>query len=266
MQSEDLNLRPVLTFITLLAILYFGLGAFAWFFAESMIFQPQAPSYANSEQIINIPVGNNDELAAIHLQNPDAKYTILFSHGNAEDIGHLLPLLQQIRRMGFSILAYDYRGYGQSSGEASEQNSYEDVRAAYSYLVDEMGVSPQSIIAHGRSLGGAVAIDLASRKEVGGLIIESTFTTAYRVMTGIPLYPYDQYRSISKITEISCPVLIMHGKQDQVISFWHGEALLEKAKEPKMKLWVDSAGHNDLFYEAGSKYQQAILNFIELIN
>ena len=266
MQNDDLNVRPVLTFVYLLALLYVCLGAFAWFFAESMIFQPQPPSYANSEQIIKIPAGSNDELAAIHLENPDADYTILFSHGNAEDIGHLLPLLRQIRRMGFSILAYDYRGYGQSSGRASEENSYEDINAAYNYLSSDLDINPQKIIAHGRSLGGAVAIDLASRKKVGGLIIESTFVTAYRVMTRIPLYPFDQYRNIAKIDQIDCPVLFMHGEKDRVIPFWHGKALFEEAKEPKMKLWIETAGHNDLFYEAGSEYQQALLNFTELIN
>ena len=122
------------------------------------------------------------------------------------------------------------------------------------------------IIALGRSLGGAVAIDLARRKPLAGLIVESSFVSAYRVLTRIPIYPFDRFKNISKITQIHCPVLVIHGKNDQVISFWHGEKLFQAANEPKLFYGVQGSGHNDLFEVAGNGYVQALKNFVDLIN
>ncbi|MDZ7715343.1 MAG: alpha/beta hydrolase [Balneolaceae bacterium] len=265
MTKNDSRLGSILTYVTLFLLLYVGFGAFAFFFADSLIFQPPPPSYPNGSNIITLNTSDNEQIAAVYLQHPDAEFTILFSHGNAEDIGLLMPLLKEIQEMGFSVLAYDYRGYGQSTGKASEANSYEDINTAYHYLVNEQGIKPQNIIAHGRSLGGALAIDLASQKTVGGLIVESSFITAYRVMTNIPIYPFDQYRNLSKIDQVECPVLFIHGKKDRVIPFWHGKALFDAANEPKEKLWVDNAGHNDLYYTASNKYRKAITDFLPLL-
>jgi hypothetical protein len=106
-------------------------------------------------------------------------------------------------------------------------------------------VPSNCIIALGRLLGGGVTVDLASRRPLGGLIIESTFVTAFRVLTKIPLFPSDKFRNISKIKNVNCPVLVIHGEDDEVIPFWHGEKLFQQANEPKLSLWVDGAGHNN---------------------
>jgi len=255
----------VLHFFSLILLFYLGIGLMAWFFAESLIFQPPTPSYTNSEKIMQLKTPEGRQVAALYLRNPEAEFTILLSHGNAEDIGYLLPLLKEINALGFSVFAYDYRGYGLSSGKPSEQNTYQDVTVAYNYLVEKAGVLPSSIIAHGRSLGGAVAVDLATRKPVGGLIMESSFVTAYRVMTSIPLLPFDQYRNIEKIDKIDCPLLVIHGKQDRVIPFWHGESLFKKAQDPKQHLWVEQAGHNNLFNMAPIEYRNALTDFVRSI-
>jgi fermentation-respiration switch protein FrsA (DUF1100 family) len=177
----------------------------------------------------------------------------------------MYPILNEIKKMGFSVFAYDYRGYGTSSGRPSEQNAYRDIDAAYEYLIKEQNTAPGKIIALGQSLGGAMAADLASRKPVGGLILESTFVTAYRVLTKIPLLPFDQFENINKIKQVRCPVLVIHGKQDQVIPFWHGKKLFEQANEPKKSYWVERAGHNNLLEVAGPGYRQALQAFAELI-
>src|SRR5688500_20181664 len=98
-----------------------------------------------------------------------------------------MPTLETLRSMGFKVFAYDYSGYGTSSGTASEANSYRDAEAAYNYLVNDLKVAAKQIIVLGRSLGGAVAVDLAHKKQIGGLIVESSFVSAYRVMTRVPL-------------------------------------------------------------------------------
>jgi fermentation-respiration switch protein FrsA (DUF1100 family) len=244
---------------------YVGLSVIVYFYAEKIIFQPQLSSYRDTNQIIKLDSGDGEEISAMYLANPTARYTILFSHGNAEDIGMSLPTLESIKGMGFSVFAYDYRGYGTSSGTASEENTYRDAEAAYDYLVNNLGIPANQIIALGRSLGGAVAIDLAHRQQLGGLIIESSFVTAYRVITEIPVFPFDKFKSISKIKEVHCPVLVIHGTKDEVVSFWHGERLFEVAVEPKLALWVDGAGHNNLFATVEGQYKQALGEFVTLI-
>ena len=253
-------------FIFIMGILiYLGFTLLAHFLSEKIIFQPQLSSYEDTNQIIKLNLSNGVQISAVHLPNPQARYTILFSHGNAEDIGSALPTLEKLKAMGFSVFAYDYQGYGTSSGLPSEQNAYYDAEAAYNYLVDNLGVPADRIIAHGRSLGGAVAVDLAQKRPVGGLIIESSFITAYRVVTRIPLFPFDKFKSISKIKQVRCPVLVIHGRRDQVIPFSHGEKLFLEANEPKASFWVDEADHNNLFQVAGNSYEKALLDFVDLI-
>lgn len=244
-----------------LILIYLGVSLFVYFIAEKIIFQPQVSSYRDTNQIIKLNSANGTQISAVYLNNPEAHYRILFSHGNAEDIGTALPTLEKLKSAGFSVFAYDYQGYGTSSGVPSEANAYADAEAAYNYLVNNLNVRAKRIIAHGRSLGGAVALDLASKRPMGGLIIESSFVSAYRVMTRIPLFPFDKFNSLSKIKRVRCPVLVIHGKRDEVIPFWHGERLFEEANDRKTFLWVERAGHNNLRITAGNDYEKALLEF-----
>src|SRR5262249_55582261 len=129
----------------------------------------------------------------------------------------------------------------------------------------EEQVPANRIIALGRSLGGAIAIDLAARKPLGGLVVESSFVSAYRVVTQFPLLPFDQFQSIGKIGRVRFPGLVIHGTKDEVISLWHGQKLFEIANEPKLSCWVDGAGHNDLFEVAGPSYTKALREFTSVI-
>lgn len=246
-------------------IFYIGMAAFTWLFAESLIFQPPPASYQDHSEIIKIHTSDQEQLSAIYLENPSADYAILYSHGNAIDLGQLHPILLHIKQMGFSVFAYDYRGYGTSTGSSSEAGSYIDAEAAYKYLRDELNLPADKIIALGQSVGGGVATELATRKPLGGLILESTFVTAYRVMTKKKLLPFDQYENIRKIDSVTCPVLVIHGTQDGVVSFWHGKQLFEAAKDPKQAYWVEGAGHNNLLNVAGNKYKQKLKQFVDLI-
>lgn len=257
--------RLLFSLLRMSLMLYVGLFVCAQMFVDKIIFQPRPASYRDTDRIIKLDVGGDTRISAIYLANPQAAYTILYSHGNGEDIGMTLPLLEATREMGFSVFAYDYRGYGTSGGAPSEANAYADVEAAYNYMTGELKIPPAHIIALGRSLGGAVAVDLAARKPLGGLIIESSFVSAFRVVTNVPIFPFDRFRSLSKIKSVSCPVLVMHGTNDEVIPFRHGEKLFERANAPKLSLWIDKARHNDLFEIAGARYRQALQDFIKLI-
>jgi fermentation-respiration switch protein FrsA (DUF1100 family) len=235
-------------------------------FSDRIIFQPPTTDYKDTSATVKLVSRDGVQVSAVYLPNPQATYTILFSHGNAEDLGTLAYELEDIRAIGFSVFAYDYQGYGTSGGKANEQNAYEDEQAAYQYLTQVLQIPANRIIAHGRSLGGAMAIDLASRKPLAGLIVESSFLSAFRVVTGYPIFPFDKFRNIDKIKQVRCPVLIIHGRQDEVISFWHGERLFELANAPKMNLWVDGAGHNNLKPVAGPQYVRSLQAFRDSID
>ena len=238
-----------------------GLLIIATFFADRVIFQPPVASYRDDPAVIKIETGHGEKISAKYYENPQAEYTILFSHGNAEDLGTIEPFIQSLRGSGFSVLAYDYQGYGTSSGYASEENAYADITAAFNYLLTEKRIKPNRIILHGRSLGGAIAADLASREKVGGLILESTFTSAFRVVTKYRMLPFDKFDSLGKIKQVGSPVLIIHGTNDRTVPFYHGEELFKAANEPKSSLWLEGAGHNDVFYREQKRYLSAIKEF-----
>jgi abhydrolase domain-containing protein 17 len=133
----------------------------------------------------------------------------------------MLPTLDRLNKWGFSVFAYDYRGYGTSDGSPSENNAYQDADVAYSYLTKELKIPPQQIIIYGQSLGGGAATELAAKHPVAGLILESTFTSAFRVVVPIPILPFDKFTNRDKLSRVRCPVLVMHGEADDVIPLQH---------------------------------------------
>ena len=248
-----------------LTFIYVCVVLFAHFYSNRMIFLPQKPSYEHSSGIIKIHSENGVEISALYLSNPNSEFTILFSHGNAEDLGDICDFLEIMQIKGYSVFAYDYQGYGTSSGRPSEKNTNKDIDAAYEYLVKQLNVSADRIIAHGRSVGAAVAIDLASRRKLAGLIVESSFVSAFRAVTRIRVTPFDKFNNIDKIKKVKCPVLMIHGKDDRIIGLWHSEKLFEAANKPKLKFWVDGAGHNNLLSKAGIRYWGIIEEFTDMI-
>ncbi|NER03811.1 MAG: alpha/beta hydrolase [Okeania sp. SIO3C4] len=255
----------ILRLIRSTVIIYILVGLWAFFFSDRLIFLPRPSSYQENQDFVKLESSDRVQITGIYLPLPKTKYTILYSHGNAEDLGEILPRLQDLRDIGFSIFSYDYQGYGTSQGNPSVKNAYQDINAAYEYLTQQLGIPANQIIVYGRSVGGGPSVDLASRQPVAGLVIESSFTTAFRVVTRIPIYPFDKFRSIDKIKDINCPVLVIHGNADRVIPFSHGKQLFTAANEPKLSLWVDGAGHIDLLEVAGEKYEKVMIEFSNLV-
>ncbi len=234
--------------------------------SDRVIFLPRPPSsYSDMSDMVELQTDDGATISALHFPNPDARFTVLYSHGNAEDLGPLRPFLEAYRDQGFSILAYDYHGYGTSDGRPSEKNTYRDVTAAYRYLVDQARVRPEDIIVHGRSLGTGVACYLAAKESVGGMILESAFVSAFRVVTRLRLAPFDKFENLKRIADVRCPVLIIHGMKDDVVAPWHGQKLFAAAREPKAKLWIDRATHDDIPLVAGLEYWKAIGALAETI-
>jgi abhydrolase domain-containing protein 17 len=238
-------------------------------FADRLIFLPHPSSYRDSDftvtrmtdiQHVKIPSGNAT-ISAVYLANPSATYTVIYSHGNGEDIGDDLPILESLRDAGFAVFAYDYRGYGTSTGSPSEQGVYEDAHAAYEYVTQTLHVPASHVIAFGHSLGAAAAIELAASRPVAGLIADAPFLSAFRVLTRVQILPWDKFNNAARIRQVKCPVLVIQGKADGVIPWWHGQRIYELANQPKRFLWIDGAGHNDALVVAERQYLQAVSEF-----
>ncbi|CAH2031087.1 alpha/beta hydrolase [Trichlorobacter ammonificans] len=255
----------MMSLVFVISTVYLALTGAGLLLSESMIFLPGPSSYVDSSEIIKLPLADGSRISARLFENEAARYTVLYSHGNAEDIGDLAGLFAEFTRQGFSILAYDYHGYGTSSGRPSEQGAYRAIEAAYDYLVTVKRVAPERIILWGRSVGSGPSVRLAATRAVGGLVIESGFTSAFRVVTRIRLLPFDRFDNLWLLPQVSCPVLVMHGQADEIIPPRHGRELYAMAPGKKVSLWVDGAGHNNLYAVAGEHYWQAVRQFVRLL-
>lgn len=249
-----------------IALAYVSLALIAWLFSNRMIFLPPKPTYTASDLPVKLlPVGTERRIAMLYLPNPDAIQTLIFSHGNGEDLGHNRWFLAALRDAGFAVLAYDYRGYGLSNGgSAGEHATYEDIEAVYEYATRELAIPPHALIVHGRSVGTGPSVHLAASRPVGGLILESGFTSAFRVLTVVGIFPFDRFPNLRRLRDVHAPVLVMHGTHDEVIPYRMGRQLFEAAHEPKANLWIDGAGHNDFAAVAGERYWQALQRFSAL--
>ena len=231
------------------------------FFSDGLIFLPHPSSYKDGPDVLKLTTRTGKKISALYLPNPQAKFTLLVSHGNAEDLGDDRFWLEELQRAGFSVLAYDYEGYGTSEGKPREQAAYDDENAAYDYLTQTMKIATDRIIIYGRSVGSGPAVHLAARKPAAGLILQSPFVSAFRVLTRIPLLPFDKFPNYKDIRKVHCPVLIIHGDSDTVIPPWHGKRLYDLADEPKKFVSISGADHNDLEMVAGKSYIEALQQF-----
>ena len=208
------------------------------------------------------------KLNAYFLPSPGSSKVLLWFHGNAENIGMGLWQMKEFAQLGVNILAVDYRGYGKSEGSPDEAGVYRDGEAAYRYLVESRHFDPKDIFVYGHSLGGAVAVDLASRHECGGLIVESSFTSVRdlaRRIYRLPLMEYvpkSRFDSLAKMARVRAPLLIIHGTDDRVIPFEMGRKLYEAAREPKAFLPIEGAGHDDPYVMGGEKYFERLREFL----
>jgi abhydrolase domain-containing protein 17 len=256
----------LLRLLLLLAAAYGTVALLAFLYAERVLFQPPDPSYTGAMvPFTRVPV-DGDSVAVLHLPNPEAEFTILYSHGNAEDLGYLLPILEQIRDAGFAVVAYDYRGYGQSTGgRPTVKGTIEDARAVYRYAVENLGVSHDRLILLGRSLGSGPTLELATRYEAAGVVLESAFVSVIRVITRIRILPFDHYPNLERVRRLHRPLLVIHGTRDGVIPRWHGRRLFDAAPGPKWAYWVQGAGHNDLAMVAGAEHGRVLADFARQI-
>jgi uncharacterized protein len=188
---------------------------------------------------------------------------VLLCHGNAGNVGDRLTHIELLSGAGFDVLAFDYRGYGRSTGRPTEEGLYRDARAAHDALLSRHGVERARLLYLGESLGGAVALALAVEQPPAGLILQSAFSSV-RDMARVhyalipPALVPDAYPSIRLIGRLAAPLLVLHGEQDEIVPLMHAEALAAAALSPKRMHVFAGAGHNDLLARAGAEWARAI--------
>lgn len=198
-----------------------------------------------------------------------SKQALLFFHGNAGNISHRGASVEIFHRLGLNVFIFDYRGYGKSEGKPDEKGLYKDARAAWRYLSKERGFGQEEIILFGRSLGGAVAAKLAAEIQPGGLILESTFSSAkdvanavFPVLSRLIFLRYD-FDTAAHVRRVACPVLVLHSPDDEIIPFRLGEKVFQAANEPKS--FVKMRGdHNSGILMSQPDYERALGAFVSL--
>ncbi|MBN1277357.1 MAG: alpha/beta hydrolase [Deltaproteobacteria bacterium] len=194
---------------------------------------------------------------------------ILFCHGNAGNISHRLDNIRMLLNQNLQVLIFDYRGYGKSMGNPSEKGIYRDGLAAYDFLVKQKRIPPDRVVPFGRSLGAAVALEIALNRQVRSVIIEGGFTSTREMARRMPLFlPVSfllpaNYNNIKKVTLISVPILIIHGEKDNIIPFSMGQALFNSANKPKFFVPLKKAGHNDTYSTGGNQYFDFFAEFAD---
>lgn len=244
---------------------------------STLLFQPPSPTYLHPSRHFWLRTASGRQIPAFYMERPGALVTLLFSHGNAEDLGMIYDWFNDLARvLRCNIMAYDYTGYGKANGAGppTEECCYEDIEAAYQYLIQERQLQPEQIVLYGRSLGSGPSCYLAAKtaaagRSVAGLILQSPLLSAYRVAFNFRFTLWgDKFPNIDRAPFIQCPVFIIHGTQDEVVPFWHGQDLFLAVPQPwrAKPFWVEGAGHNNieaLLRPTGS-FVAKIVEFLDL--
>ncbi|NQV15186.1 alpha/beta hydrolase [bacterium] len=239
--------------------------------SESLInqaaFHPQPGSIIDLTELPSpieqhfLKTSDSVEISTFYLPRINADKTILFFHGNAGNASQRLPIAKELWEMNSNVLVVDYRGYGLSAGEPSEAGLFIDARAALSFLIKEQKIPIKNIYVLGRSLGSAVAIDLAQDQNFAGIILVSPLSSGKEVaekaglgvsavMIGNP------FNSMEKLKHLHSPMLILHGDQDQVLPIEMGLALKDASQVPTRFVTIHGAGHNNIIQiDPGSFYK-----------
>lgn len=258
----------IIKFAASFALFYLA-AMIAIYFAQSLfIYLPDMPTrnLETSPTDINLQYDNvylttkdQIQIHSWYIPTNNAKKTILFMHGNAGNISHRLETIQIYHKLGFNIFLFDYRGYGESSGKPSEKGTYLDAIAAWDYLTKEKKITADEIIIFGRSLGGGVATELAKNVSPTMLILESTFTSMPNISKEhYPFMPTNiivkhKYDTVRKLKDITCPVVVIHSRNDEVIPFAHGQLIFDHANEPKSFIEL-RGGHGNGFMLSKNEY------------
>ena len=271
-----MSLHSLLHLLLVVLVTWCGIALYLYFSQSRLLYYPDMPSRALEAspadiglayETVLLTAGDDTRLHAWFVPSDAARGTLLFNHGNAGNIAHRLDSIRLFHSPGLNVLIFDYRGYGESEGRPSEKGTYLDAKAAWDYLLEERMVLPQEIVIFGRSLGAAIAVDLASQNPSAGVILESAFTSVPDMAAS--LYPWlpvrllsrYRYNCLDKIERITSPLLVVHSREDEIIPYAHGEQLFARANEPKQFLEL-RGGHNDGYHVSRKIYMKTMQQFM----
>lgn len=266
--------------IKIAVIGYLGLVLLLVLRQGSMVYLPEMPTReliatpdlaSLAYESVYFATEDHQKLHGWFIPAPKPRGTVLFFHGNAGNISHRLDSIQIFNQLDLSVFIFDYRGYGNSSGKPGEPGTYQDARAALHYLADKHHLNANQLIYFGRSLGGAIAAQLAVDHPPKALILESTFTSApdmaSQLLPWLPLrwLTWFSYNTLARIKTIHCPVFIIHSPEDEIIPYKFGRRLYDAANEPKQFLSI-RGGHNEGFIQSGQIYIKGLKHFLHSID
>lgn len=281
MSVPNQRMRMVALFILALVLAYLLLCAYMWANQRSLIFEPTPLLPGTPARMgmayteLHIPSGQGTErgdmeawwVPAAHGEAP----TLLYLHGNDRNIASNLVHVQRLHDLGYNVLLIDYRGFGRSGGgKPSESKVYEDAESAWHYIVEQGHLAPHRVFIYGHSLGGAIAIDLATRHpDAAGVILESTFTSMLEMgqlnyaYLPVSLLLNQRFESLGKMDNLRIPVLIIHGTWDELVPVEMAERLYAAAPQPKFLQLIEGGGHNNSGSIGWIEYRDAMTAFVE---
>ena len=260
----------ILTFL----LIYFFILFTTYFFQRNLLYHPTENNYSGDELFVSIEkvrIKTQDNIQLLswhHNKNINNYKTILFLHGNAGSLENRIHKINHFKDMNINFLLVSWRGFNGNEGSPTEQGLYEDARSAVRWLKSK-GVVEKNIIIYGESLGTGVATEIAQNKNFAGIILESPFTSM--IDAGKTKYPYlpvkfllkDKYESNKKIKNIKSPILIMHGKVDNIVPFYMGKKMYELANEPKYSYFSE---YDDHMMEYNENLLNNLKKFINSLN
>jgi hypothetical protein len=268
--------KGMLNFLLIIVGGYLVLLFLMFVFQNRLIFIPTQDLLITPDQLgieaeeIHVGTQDGEKLHGWFFPNGNSEYLVILCHGNAGNISTRIDIARMFERLGISIILFDYRGYGLSTGSPNEQGLYHDVEAVVEFAGSEYDYDPSNIVLYGRSLGGAVASYAATKYDVAGLIVDSSFESLEQMVS--ELYPFvpavlarHDFPTLEYLQSLEeTPVMIMHSPDDQIIGFSHGQTLFEAANEPK-KFVELTGGHNDSFNASIGTVAENWTQFLQII-
>jgi fermentation-respiration switch protein FrsA (DUF1100 family) len=273
-------MKRMLGYLVAILIVYAGLLVLLRIFENHLIFFPDIPGRLSGDwQPHGLPVEDvwlhTSDAVKLHawwIAAPGAEFTFVAFHGNAANIANRADIYDFLRSVPANVLAVEYRGYGKSEGKPDEAGLYLDAQAAYEYLVKDRAVPPGRVVPIGHSLGTAVATDLASKREVGGLVLEAPFASGaavagrvYPFLPGLSAVLKSKFETGKKLAQIRAPVLVVHCANDPVIPFALGENVFRAANDPKSFLRIDGYCHEEACLIAPEIYREKLREFLAVL-
>ncbi len=252
---------------------YLLIAGWLWVYQDYYMFRgrradltqtPEAKQWAYEDVWLDVPGGKTH---GWWIPTDNARGAVLFSHGSGKNISYYLEDAGYYRDLGFSVLLYDYGGYGKSTGEPSEARCYADGRAMWKHLTEVRKIPPHRIILGGNSMGGGVTIDLAAEVTPGIVVVESTFTSIPDVLSD--MYPWlparlishIYFRNIDKVPRIQCPIMVVHSTGDAMVPFAQALKLFSAITTPKKFLQIHGA-HRQGKFDSKDLYAPALREFV----